>query len=71
MYPLALCIGPCEDVLRTSGRFLGMSSGRPRDVMKSLGNTEAELKKSIAHKKACILRGLLHYSSTRHRPANI
>ena len=71
MRPLALRIGPCGDVLRTSGRFLGMSSGRPQDVMKSLSNTEAELKKCIAHKKACMLRGLLHDSSTRHRPANI
>ena len=30
---LALRIGPYEDVLRTLGRFLGTSSGRPRDVI--------------------------------------
>ena len=58
------------DVLRTSGRFLGTSSGRPWDVMKSLSNTEAELKKGVAHKKRGYYVGC-YDNSTRHRPANI
>ena len=37
MRPLALHIGPYGDVLRTSGRFLGTSSGRPRDVILPTG----------------------------------
>ena len=70
MCPLALHIGPYGDVLMTSGRFLGTSSGRPWDVMKSLSNTEAELKKNVAHKKRGYYVGC-YDSSTRHRPANI
>ena len=58
--------GHLEDV-RT---FSGASSGRPLDVMKSLSNTEAELKKSVAHKKRGYYVGC-YDSSTRHRPANI
>ena len=33
MRPLSLHIGPYGDVLRTSRRFSGTSSGRPRDVI--------------------------------------
>ena len=70
MRPLALHIGPYVDVLRMSGGFLGTSSGRSWDVMKSLNNTEAELKKSAAHKKRVYYVGC-YDSSTRHRPASI
>ena len=34
MHPLALHIGLCWDVLRTSGRFMGTHSGGLRDVIK-------------------------------------
>ena len=37
MCPLALHIGPYGDVLSTSGRFSGTSSGRPRDVILQSG----------------------------------
>ena len=33
MHPLALHIGPWQDVLRMSGRFSRTSSGRPRNVI--------------------------------------
>ena len=33
MCPLPLHIGPYGDVLKTSGCFSGLSSGRPRDVI--------------------------------------
>ena len=33
MRPLTLHIGPYGDVLRTSGRFSGTTSGRSRDVI--------------------------------------
>ena len=59
MCPLALHIGPYGDVLRTSGRFLGTSSGRPWDVMKSLSNTEAELKKRLLIKSVDITWGVM------------
>ena len=54
MCPLALYIGPYGDVLRTSGHFLGTCSGRPWDVMKSLSNTDAELKKGLLIKSVDI-----------------
>ena len=59
MCPLALHIGPYGDVLRTSGRFLGTSSGRPWNVMKSLSNTEAELKKGLLIKSVDITWGVM------------
>ena len=37
MRPLALHRGPNGDVQRTSGRFSGTSSGRPRDVILASG----------------------------------
>ena len=70
MRPLALHIGPHRYALRTSGRFLGKSSGCPWDVMKSVSNTEADLKKSVAHKKRGYYVGC-YDSSTRHRPLAI
>ena len=46
MRPLVLYIGPYGDILRTSGRFLGKSSGRHRDVILPSGK---QVKKQLQY----------------------
>ena len=56
MRPMALQIGPYEDVLMMSGCFLGTSSGRPRDVILPSGKIFNKVNKMSKRKPEGLIK---------------